>query len=179
MNALRILFTEDCFRLCENCVNEQWDLEQLPKLVNPLYKKQNHFLQQFDEIIITGGEPLLYPDQLIETILEIRNQSPYSKILLYSAWDGEEDLFMPIFECIDGLTYTIHEKKDVDCFLEIANLYYHRFKDYNLSLRVNIFSDVHLPENEKELYQFWSIRHGKTFLENCPLPKNETFVKMI
>ena len=188
MKSLRILFTRECYRSCKNCVNDQWDLDSLPEIENPAYRDQRSFFQSFDEIILTGGEPLLYPGDLLTTTYHLKQQAPDSKIILYTAWDGEEDLLYPLFDYIDGLTYTIHERKDVEHFLDIAYLYWFYYHSKELkpehSLRVNIFGGIDLPEVDEAgygvspLYDQWGIKKGLEFIEDCPLPSNETFIRI-
>ena len=46
--TLRLLLFEDCNRNCKKCCNKQWDLKLLPEVGS---------FKDWDEIILTGGEP--------------------------------------------------------------------------------------------------------------------------
>ena len=51
MEKLRLLVTTKCPNKCPMCCNNSWDFSKLPVV--------EHF--NYKEIMITGGEPLLFP----------------------------------------------------------------------------------------------------------------------
>ena len=54
MEKLRLLVTTKCPNKCPMCCNNSWDFSKLPVV--------EHF--NYKEIMITGGEPLLFPEKL-------------------------------------------------------------------------------------------------------------------
>ena len=65
--------------------------------------------QCYDNYVITGGEPLLYPDRTLEVISFLRKYEPNTKIYLYtSIYLREDDRHFDIMKSVDGITYSIH-----------------------------------------------------------------------
>lgn len=62
MRKLRLLFTKDCNRDCPGCCNKDWDLDHLPVCAD---------FKPYDLVMITGGEPMLYPERLLKLIRKI------------------------------------------------------------------------------------------------------------
>ena len=102
MKKLRLLFTHECNRACKMCSNKYWDVNNLPTV--------EHF--NYDEILITGGEPLLFIQRLIGLITAIRVVSD-AKIYVYTAWTGFVDL-NNLLKYVDGIALTFHEKNDAN-----------------------------------------------------------------
>ena len=76
MKKLRLLFTQICNRRCEGCCNKDWELDKLEQV--------SHF--NYDEILLTGGEPLLFTEQLIGYVKAIRILSPTPVIVRTSSF---------------------------------------------------------------------------------------------
>jgi molybdenum cofactor biosynthesis enzyme MoaA len=53
VKKLRLLVTERCARSCSGCCNHDWDLAALPTCES---------YAGYDEVLLTGGEPMLYPE---------------------------------------------------------------------------------------------------------------------
>lgn len=107
MKKARVLITRDCNRSCKGCCNSHDtimkdiisidNLSQLPK--------------DLDEIMITGGEPMLYPNYTLKIAKDLKNiYQNRAKIFLYTALYSEN--IVQILPYIDGLHYTIHEEHD-------------------------------------------------------------------
>ena len=71
-------------------------------------------LKDYNEICITGGEPLLAPIDTLFVIKQLRKISK-AKLYLYTAHYNETALDM-IAPHIDGIHYTIHKESDIDLF---------------------------------------------------------------
>ena len=77
----RILITEKCNRSCSGCCNNyskiMWEAKYIDSLTDlpPVLK----------EIMITGGEPMLFPNKTEKIIRELKERYSSSKIYLYSA----------------------------------------------------------------------------------------------
>jgi organic radical activating enzyme len=161
MKSLRLLVTKNYNRNCKLCCNKSFDLN------NPKYIFKNNY-SDYKEIILTGGEPLLYPIQLIKLIKKIR-MACESPIFIYTAYSSNIDYLIRIIILSDGITFTIHEEKDIDFFYNLSEKIIENQLEYK-SLRLNIFDNIRL----KNTYVFWEIKNIK-WLKNCPIPKNEDF----
>lgn len=157
----RLLFTENCMRNCKGCCMKNWKGEK-PNLI-----LQTELVSEFDEIYITGGEPMLYPDSLLALIMSIKKNSE-AKVFLYTALPYPLDKFTKIIEHVDGVTLTLHQVKDVELFkaLELAKL---NLKDK--TMRLNSFVKKSFSSGD------WILRH-KTWIKDAPLPPGEEFVKL-
>lgn len=104
MNA-RVIITMDCNRKCVGCCNTY----------EPIMKKAT-YIESLDEllgyqnIMITGGEPALYPDFVEKFVDEMTGQQVDGrKIYLYSAkWTPMWNKLVTLGK-IDGIHYTLHE----------------------------------------------------------------------
>ncbi len=160
MKKLRLLVTEKCNRNCPGCCNKDWDLDAL--------SVEDDFTQ-YEEIYLTGGEPMLFPDLIGEIASDIYGDNPRAKIFLYTAMTG--DVLLPYIYFLDGVTITLHTQGDVYPFSLMAS----KIPDFlfNLrSLRVNIFKGV---EIDSHLLVGWQVKDGIEWIKDCPLPENEVF----
>jgi len=175
MKKLRLLVTQLCNRSCAGCCNKEWNLNGLPQvMITEEYDK-------YDEVIITGGEPLLFPDKTVDLAKSIKILNPNIKVYLYTAhirafWNT----FMRLNKTadlayFDGFHITIHE--DVDEFeldlLEQLQLFDNMFKDH--SMRLQVFPDVEHRVRIKPA--FWKRITFNPWIENCPLPQDEVFAQ--
>jgi organic radical activating enzyme len=169
---LRLLLWEECNRKCEGCCNQQFDLANLPVCED---------FSQYELIMLTGGEPMLYPDKVVEIAREIRKQS-HCPIIMYTAKvDDLKAVYKAMF-VLDGWTVTLHETEDVKSFRRMASFidpYNYHGKKEKLSLRVNIFKGVNIddvPWNDL-CYHNWKIKRNIEWLDPCPIPYNEDFMR--
>ena len=168
MKKLRLLFTETCNRKCPGCCNKDWELDKLEKV--------SHF--DYDEILITGGEPLLFPKQLVGYVNAIRTVSK-AKIYVYTALTVLNRTFKPLYDVIksvDGITLTLHDQKDVDNLSHVLYSINNDKKTYEAfkgkSLRLNIFKGI---DTGMMNLTGWEVKRDMVWIENCPLPKDEEF----
>lgn len=163
MKTLRLLLTEECDRNCPKCCNKKFNLKSLPVCKD--YTK-------FDQCCITGGEPMLKPG-LIKSVTQIIKSKKWMPIYLYTAKIDNIEATLSVLFFLDGITLTLHEQKDVEKFTYFNALLPSRI---NKSLRLNIFKGIKIPNQD---YGKWKIKENITWQENCPLPKNETFMRFI
>ena len=170
---LRLLVTNKCTRNCAGCCNNDVKpsgaiyIEDLKKIDWTIYEK----------ILITGGEPLLFPKQTRDLILSIKKQDPASQITLYTAifpvicWDD----MVTIFENLDGVTFTIHDVDGIRSFIRLNKFWLDRPElNTKISKRLNIFCDVPLfPLN----CYGWDVKFIE-WIKNCPLPEDEIFLRL-
>jgi len=155
LKKLRLITTFKCERHCIGCCNNY-----LP--VAPIILK-NENLKEYDEIYFTGGEPMLFPDKLIDLISEVENKKKY----LYTAGTSQPEKLFEVLQLLDGLTYTIHTEEDVDDFIVFNNILMKN--NIKKSLWLNVFNNIEIKISSSN----WNIR-SKKWVINCPLPIGET-----
>jgi hypothetical protein len=168
MKKLRLLYTETCDRKCPDCCNKDWELDKLPSF--ELYDAK-----LFSEILITGGEPMLYPIGVDHLCVQIKDRYPKVKIYIYTArtkdWNRYHEKLLKI---VDGFTITIHDQQSADEFIGTEK-YLREFTDgyKGLSMRLNVFKGVTMSYPEGFI-----VKDNITWIKDCPLPVNETFMKL-
>lgn len=146
---LRIIVDWKCNRKCVYCCNEYKEIidsfkkVKFTELINLLFENQ------YEEIAVTGGEPLLFPYKVLSVINTIKQVSPFSKIFLYTNGDYiNEDTFsefINIFSQINGINIGLHNIPDnykLDDFIDL----YRSFPE--LSVRF-LVQDIHKETLER------------------------------
>lgn len=152
MRILRLLLLSACNRACPGCCNKQWDIATLPVVRD---------FRGYNMVILTGGEPMLNPSLVVGVTHHIRCQTT-APIILYTAKPEGLPLVMPY---LDGVTVTLHEQADVAPFLALPKLHG--------SLRVNVFAGVEVGD-----VPGWQAKRNIEWIEDCPLPKDEVFMRL-
>ena len=168
---LRLILWSDCLRSCPGCCNKDWDVDNLP-VCDSYYG--------YDEIILTGGEPMLYPKKLCAAIHSIRKVTiaPVRvPIYVYTADVTNLLLAQVVAVMSDGLTVTLHEQSDVADFIKFASALDEHSAAKGLSLRVNVFAGVDLDPDAFPSY--WKVKDGIEWIDNCPLPKGEVLMRYV
>lgn len=163
---LRLLLTANCNRSCEGCCNKDWDLAALPVCES---------FAGYDEVLLTGGEPLLQPILTRNVADEVRASDKLTgartKVLLYTALAAKVPDVLP---WLDGLTLTLHESRDVRALKKLnKHLDTVPWLD-ELSLRLNVFVGVELGNVD---LTHWQVKDGMEWVADCPLPQDEVFMK--
>ena len=145
---LRLLVTTDCPNHCPLCCNNSWDFSKLPSVTS----------FDYDEVMITGGEPLLFVDKVVKLARSIKNLSPIlypeedaPKIYVYTSIAA----YFPIrqlLNVVDGIVLTPHSKDDVKRFIRLnerLRMYLAENPQLKSSLRLNLFKNIKdmLPED--------------------------------
>ena len=174
MKKLRLLLTSDCNRNCEGCCNKDWDLDSLPVCTD---------YSGYNEIMITGGEPMLYPEKIRECTskiwgsISLKWDNIFKKspcVYLYTAWTKRpiELIDLLMVRWIDGLTLTLHNQDDVNGFENLnERLMVYKFK---YSLRLNVFKGVDLSGIDLSL---WKVKDNIEWIKDCLLPEDEVFMR--
>ena len=124
----------------------------------------------YEMIMITGGEPLLFPEKLKELINCIRRDT-HRPIYVYTAKMDDIQLFKNILYLTDGMTLTLHDAKDVKDFLALCEeLYY--LDIGGKSMRLNVFNETEMRESLIPYY--WDYKYID-WIKDCPLPDGEDF----
>lgn len=136
------------------------------KYINSL----NELPQDLSEILITGGEPMLFPDKTLEIIKTLKTKYIHVPVYLYIALYDKK--VKDIIEIIDGVQYSIHSEcteKDIELLNEFQNLLL-RNKYTNKSFR--LFIDIKVSRFISINPSIWnSIRISKWFSEKELLDK--------
>ena len=112
---LRLLVTSDCPNACPLCCNKQFDIKDVPVVDN----------WNYEEIMITGGEPLLYPnrlEKLCKAIREVTEQMGLRpKIYLYTARPEWSSFERAVNYYADGIVVAPHSVTDIKYFRQTNN----------------------------------------------------------
>ena len=169
MKKLRLLTTKYCPKDCTGCCNKDWDLNKLPVVDD---------FNKYDEIIITGGEPLDIStrEHTLSLINYIYDWCNSKRIIVYSAY-GPGIIWLMRNTNIDGITYTIHDESDVES-LRIVAKYFNaeNFWLPQVSLRLNVLKGIDIPDDID--LKLWKVKKDIEWIPNCLLPKDEVFMKM-
>ena len=170
MKKLRLLFTTDCSRSCEGCCNKQFNLSNLP-----IFYKED--ITQYDEVYITGGEPLLHSSELYWLCKDLKEINPNIKIIIYTAytkyWGFSNRLLIAL---VDGFTITLNDQKACDEYEKTEpQLLQFNNRFLTKSIRLNIFEGIAYPKRWKDEYQ---VKDNIVWLKDCPLPEDEIFMQL-
>lgn len=169
---LRLLVTTECPDKCPMCYNNSWDFSSLP-----VVDRWN-----YEEIMITGGEPLIHTNKVagligsIQGISEVYMDIP--KVYVYTstaAWDRVRT----ISGYADGIVLTPYSQGGIDKFVELNNMMQEvkeTKSDFikGKSLRLDLFADMKLLLPEHIGLSLWNVKEME-WLENCPLPQGGDF----
>lgn len=112
MTTARLIATRKCHQQCSYCVNTQY------KNVYNI----NCFdeLATFDEIVVTGGEPMLWPGRLARLLNCVEASNKLANLYIYaSVWTTHTPYSDYILDSVDGVTFTLHDESGL---LELSKL---------------------------------------------------------
>lgn len=163
----RFIITKDCFRNCSYCCNKYKSIMSKAITTQTLYAVKN-----YDEIMITGGEPLEDPKRTLKIIELIRLMNPTCKIYLYTARYSIE--LIPIIDKIDGVHFTLHESANTADVVGFNKMQILAGRFEGKSFRLYMHPGVKHRIPVKPL--LWSRIESKPWLEekDCKLPEGET-----
>lgn len=157
---LRLVVTAKCHNRCPMCCNNRFDLNELPVMDR----------WNYDEIMLTGGEPMLFPDEVVNIATTIRKvaicMGGNPKVYLYTALPDAEK-FLATLWYIDGAVVTPHTAKDVAEFVKLNN---DLPANHGKSLRLNLFPEVSLPDGID--LSKWEVKQIQ-WVKDCPVPEGE------
>lgn len=160
---LRLLLLEECNRKCKGCCNKGYDLKALPVCTS---------YEGYDEILLTGGEPLLNPTLIINTVKDIIAQNDTANIYVYTAKTKPAHSLCEILQWVDGLTLTLHTRKDLEPFIFFNDIL---CDTEAKSLRLNVFRGISLRGIDLSR---WIIRKNIKWIKDCPIPQDEVFMRL-
>lgn len=176
----RVIVTYKCPKHCANCCNEH--------IGNVLEVKFEDLLK-YEELVITGGEPMLLAPRVVEMIHRIRVNGNEGKIWLYTSciktarWADRS-----VLKEVNGITYTLHHKPSQADLRDARNL--NKFIQENLDNQMNDRSDRLLIDSrcyteevlsiiglyETGTKHWTSVKPLKWNDSECPLPGNEELI---
>lgn len=172
MKIGRVITTYKCPKDCELCCNKNWKGKPAVKMKESDYKK-------YDMIVITGGEPLLFPGKIIDLCERIREENKNTTIILYTAYVKKfPGVLFLIRNYLDGITVTLHDNEDVEPFIKLNNAINSPWSDIRggFSFRLNIFKGISLPVDID--LSMWKVKSGIEWIKDCPLPKDEELLEL-
>ena len=164
MKKLRLLLFEECNRNCPGCCNNDWGLQNLPIVMS---------YADYDQILLTGGEPLLHPETVKFVVKDIKKENS-CPIYLYTAKTNNIPDFIDVLNYVDGICITLHTQADVKPFKVLNAYLLHKYR-YAKSLQLNVFRDIKLENFDPPR---WKVKKDMVWIKNCPLPENEVFMRL-
>ena len=159
----RVIITFKCNRRCVNCCNTYKSIIDAGKHIRSITE-----LAGYDQVILTGGEPMLFPDTVIGICEQLGKQG--SEVFLYTA------LWVPqittILKLVKGIHYTVHSPAS-DCdmigFYKFQDLIKNRIGSYRLYIDPEVNRLITINPS------VWSRVEIKPWLKEgeCPLPIGE------
>jgi organic radical activating enzyme len=167
MKTARLMITNDCFRGCTNCCNNNKTLMKKATELYSLYPMKN-----YEAICITGGEPLQQPQKVLKVIEVIKAINPKIKIYLYTSMYSVE--MINILDLVDGVTYSVHEMSRINDVVNFNKfqILAGRFPDKSLRLYLSPKLRFRIPVKPVVWKRIVSTPWDS--LEDCKLPENET-----
>ena len=174
---LRLLVTTQCPNKCPMCCNNSWDFSKLPVVDR----------WDYEQIMLTGGEPLMKIESLIPLMISIRKVTSVMginpKIYVYTAVCDLSTLDR-VVTYADGIVLTPHNKKGIKGFLEFNELInaYNFLREKKVlhvrafegkSLRLNLFPDIKELLKGEDL-SGWQVKDIH-WIKDCPIPEGEDF----
>lgn len=176
MKIGRIITTYYCRKDCELCCNKNW------KGIPAVGVKEDEFdYNEYDMILITGGEPNLFPNKIINLCKKIKEKNKNITIILYTAYLKKTVATLYLIQnYLDGITVTLHDEEDIKPFLRFNKLLSKGWVLSNIkrsfSFRLNVFKGVCLPTDAD--ISIWKVKSGIEWIKDCPLPKDEVLLKL-
>ena len=169
MKKARLIITWKCNRTCDKCVNNQ------PVAKNYRTITDLSELKDFEEISITGGEPMLNPTRLVAIITKIRKHVQTKvRIFLYTAWLYNIDMMRYVIAHVSGVHFTLHKAakpRDVQDFQDFQLLIINMQPLPGKTFRVSIHHEEIFPVTI--FPPAWHRVEIKSWEDDCKLPEGE------
>ena len=148
---LLLLTTKQCHRNCRWCCNKFRNLEAL-SICNS-YKG-------YEEIIITGGEPTLFSDQVVSLVKMIRQENSTALLTLYTT---RTENLPKMGEVFDKIFFTIHSRPQIEDLIEVEKKFMKKVQILSFVEVSEIFPDAVKLQWEKTPF---------------PIPGDEVFMRL-
>jgi organic radical activating enzyme len=167
----RVIVTALCNRHCPNCCNQQEIFDTAARI------KSTKELLAFEEVIITGGEPMLISNKVIMFLHELRYHFRYTgKIYIYTALYNEtlKMDYRELLKYIDGIHYTVHFEALDKEISELRDLSQMLPKRSRLSFRLSIDTRLYGKYDFSNIdFSAWSVVRRMIWLDKCKLPDDK------
>jgi len=168
-NSARVIVTLKCSLSCKNCANNN---KELIKSAREITSPQE--LEGYDDIVITGGEPLSVP-HIVEDIVN-HLHSPDRTIYLYTSGFSEKGAL--IYHKLDGITLTIHKEVIMPIWRSVLTAWESTIEEEKLEdVNNRLFIDSRLMNKLTFKPGVWDEVKLIRMLnpELCSIPENEDF----
>ena len=177
MRTARVILWRACNRDCELCCNKA----EAGAIQGAIPIKSICDVTGYDEVLLTGGEPMLNPDKVIGAATYARKFNPHAKIYLYTAWwYNDYDRMLEVLRAVDGVHYAVHGPSMYDNdfdMLKWVQDHLFRNKDWDKSYRLHLDRDI--ASTVEITPCLWSRIDCKPWLVDCPLPPHEDLFEII
>jgi organic radical activating enzyme len=170
----RLIVTYNCNRSCPGCCNTHG---------NTVRKIENiEELLGYEEIILTGGEPMLLGFKLLDFIYRIHDLKFKGNIYLYTAyWNDANMNYRELLQLVDGITFTIHAEANDKDIISLKRLSeYSRLRESNFSSRLIIDSRVYEKYDLSNIeLTNWDVIRKLQWKDYCEPAPNEDLVEFL
>lgn len=178
-NKIRLIVTDKCPKNCEGCCNKDHVAEKRKKFDRDAFMISLMEYDNCKELIITGGEPMLFPSEVINLLMETKVKRPDVKRYMYTALTKDPVKLLFILQLLDGLVVTIHDQEDWEPFIKFNKMLMEMrllHKDYlkDVSLRLHVFTKDNIPTVD---LSFWKVKFIE-WIVDCPLPSGEILYEL-
>ncbi len=169
----RVIVTYKCNRSCPGCCNTHGNtvkkIEDIRELLG------------YEEIILTGGEPMLLVGKLMEFVSGLKARGYNGKIYLYTAYWKDNRFNHEIIKMVNGITFTIHaEVNDSDIIALRTLSRQNRLADPKFSSRLIIDSRVYDRYDLSNIdLTNWDVIRKLQWKDYCPPAPNEDLVEFL
>jgi len=170
----RVIVTYNCNRNCPGCCNEHGNAVYKTDVINELL--------MYKELIITGGEPVLISEKVMDFISRLRELGYIGKIFLYTAaFDGYNLYHHAVLKQVDGITFTIHAEATDRDIISLKALSKQSILDKsNYSSRLIIDNRVydHYDFSNIDLKK-WDVIRKLQWKDECKPAENEILTEFL
>jgi hypothetical protein len=166
----RVITTFECGRACVYCCNKYETLISKAIEIHDIGQ-----VSGYSQVLLTGGEPMLYPGKIIDYCKRLRECGFKGQIYMYSAKYTPQ--MYEVLPYLDGIHFTLHTASWQD-LNELSSLQVmmgaNKDKSYRLYISPSITQAITIYPN------LWKRVEVKPWIPEgqCPLPEGETLFKL-
>lgn len=167
----RVIVTFECNRKCPGCCNT--------KLPGCRTIHNDEELMKYQEIVITGGEPMLIPGKVLEFTNRMWDRGYRGKIYMYTSFWNGKGVSKEILKELDGFTFTLHAEcsdADIVALKNLSNSGILQDKDFGSRLIIDkrVYDRYDLSNIN---FARWSTIRKLDWKETCnPAPNEDLLV---